>query len=200
MRVKLKAGLNMSDPYKTMADLYQEGFRQKSDATCGPSSVILAALSLGLELKQESEWQNNAFKAWMPVEKFSERGLALHELQFISEMIYAMQLNIQLRRAYSENNSLFLADLKHCFHYKNAVMVVNFRQNDFLEIFPDEDKNPHYSPIIAWDEKKQRIKIADVDPVIHEPYWVETEQMFCSMNHLIPAFHLPRGWLMVYKR
>lgn len=66
----------MDDPFKTRLRFYNDGFRQNSDSTCGPASVIFSALSLGLEKKQESAWRKTKFKPWIPVDNFLQRGMA----------------------------------------------------------------------------------------------------------------------------
>jgi hypothetical protein len=190
----------MSSVFTKMLKLYLAGFRQTNDATCGPASVILAADSLGLEIKQESEWRNSEFKPWMPVEQFLERGMALHELEFISELIYVRKIDVKARRAYPENFHVFLKDLKASFTKEKSVVIVNFRQTDFIVNPIGTDENPHYSPIIAWDSENKKICIADVDPLVPEPYWVSITDMFQSMSHSNFLYHLPRGWLVLYRR
>jgi len=186
---------------KRMLKYYSDGFRQTTPTTCGPASVILSAFSLGLDAKEEFEWQAEKFAPWMPVKDFPVRGMALHELQFISELLYSTQLEIMLRRSYPENYDLFLNDLKEGHHTKKSVIIVNYRQDDFVPTQePSEQGNPHYSPVLDWDITHQRLLIADVDSEIQEPYWVKTQMMFQSMSHSNPAFKIPRGWLVLRKR
>lgn len=101
--------------FKKMLQFYKTGFRQDHEATCGPTSMILATLGFGFEKKQASEWINPRFSSWMPVEQFLERGMALHELQFISECIYENMINVIAKRAYPENFSLFWQDITDAF-------------------------------------------------------------------------------------
>lgn len=186
--------------FNTILQSYYAGFRQACDATCGPASIILAAKGLGLEEKQEAEWSCATLAHWMPVDQFLVRGMALHELHFVSEFIYGQKVNIQLRRAYPENLGIFLNDIKDTFQQKNAVIIVNYRQNDFIFTTPCVAGNPHYSPMVKYSPKEDKVLIADVDPHVSEPYWVSIEALFQSMTYCSPVFHLPRGWLIVRKR
>ena len=190
----------MTSPFNKMLKIYLNGFRQTTDATCGPASVILATLGLGLDTKQESEWRNTQFKPWMPVEHFLDRGMALHELEFISELIYVNQIDVKARRAYPENFSVFLNDLNTSFIEEKSIVIVNFRQTDFIINPIGTDENPHYSPIIGWDARRKKISVADVDPLVREPYWVGVDEMFQSMSHSNFLYHLPRGWIVLYSR
>ncbi|MDP1603961.1 MAG: phytochelatin synthase family protein [Legionella sp.] len=189
----------MSTPFNKMLKLYLAGFRQTTEATCGPASVILATQSLGLDIKQECEWRNSEFKPWMPVDQFMERGMALHELEFISELIFVKQIDVKATRAYPENFPVFLKDIKTSFNKENSVVIVNYRQTDFIK-HQGVDENPHYSPLVAWDKDAQKICVADVDPLVKEPYWVSIDDMFQSMSHSNFLYHLPRGWLVLYRR
>lgn len=190
----------MKHSFDKMLELYHTGFRQGSDATCGPASIMLATQGLGLDIKAEAEWLNDRLAQWMPVDQFLVRGMALHELQFVSELIYGQSIEIKIRRAYRENFSLFQQDIKSSFLTMNAVIVANFRQDDFISTTFCASGNPHYSPIIGWDENNHQLMIADVDPSLQEPYWVTIEDVFQSMSHCNPAFGIPRGWLVLHKR
>jgi hypothetical protein len=186
--------------FNKIVELYNIGFRQSSDATCGPASIILASHGLEFDLKSEAEWLDNCLAKWMPVDQFPIRGMALHELQFVSEFIYRQTIEVKLRRAYPENFSLFQQDIKDSFLTMNTVIVANFCQDDFISKTVCASGNPHYSPIIGWDENTHKLMIADVDPSVQEPYWVAIEDIFQSMSHCNPAFGIPRGWLVLNKR
>lgn len=184
-----------------MAKLYAKGFRQSADATCGPASVILATQSLGLKEKQEAAWRSPKFSRWLPVHQFLERGMALHELLFISELLYRGKINFSLQRAYPENKPFFLQDVVESLSLKKSILIVNYKQDDFVAHNPPcVQGNPHYSPLIDWDESKNQLLVADVDPLIQKPYWVSLDALFSSMAKINPAFHLPRGWLKLSLR
>ena len=190
----------MHNPFHKILQIYNTGFRQTTDATCGPASMSIAAAGFGLELKQESEWRNNAFSKWVPVDQFLDRGMAMHELQFTSQLIYGSKIDITMRRSFPENLPLFLHDVKNSFQTMRSVVIVNYPQDDFVHLAPHPSGNPHYSPLIDWDETQNKVLIADIDPALKEPYWVSVEAIFQSMNKCNPAFNLPRGWLVMYKR
>ncbi len=184
-----------------MIQQYKEGFRQEHEATCGPASIILAALGLGLDKKQESEWISTRFSEFMPVHQFLDRGMALHELHFISELIYENRLDITVQRAYAEHYSLFLNDVKKSFKEHHSVIIVNYRQDDLLSsVAPCPHGNPHYSPIVGWNSKEDKVLLCDVDSSIEDVYWVNIKTLFQSMSQYNPVFNLPRGWLVLKKR
>ena len=190
----------MINPLDKILELYKAGFRQSCDVTCGPSSIILATVGLGLNLQQESDWVSANFARWVPVDHFLERGMMLQELQFTSELIYGKKLDIVARRSYPENLPVFTNDIRHSFQSKNSVIIVNYLQDDFVHTTPCASGNPHYSPVVDWDQPRNKILIADVDPAIQEPYWVNITDMFQSMSHCNPALNIPRGWLVIHKR
>jgi hypothetical protein len=191
----------MDDLFSRLLHYYKKGLRQSHDATCGPISVILATLGLGFKKEKESKWRNPDLPHGMPVNEFLIRGMALYELQLISEMIYKQKIDIQLRRAYPENFELFLKDIEDFFLFKNSVLILNYRQDDFVSHnIACEHGNPHYSPVINWNSSQGKILIADVDPMIKEPYWVKIEDIFHSMAQINVVSELPRGWLKLRKR
>ena len=192
--------MEMKHLFEKILELYHTGFRQDSDATCGPASVILASQGLGIDMKSETEWLDKRLAQWMPVDQFPIRGMALHELLFVSELIYGQTIEIKVRRAYRENFSLFQQDIKNSFLTMNAVLVANFRQDDFISTTFCASGNPQYSPIIGWNENKNELMVADVDPSLQEPYWVTIDALFQSMSHCNPALGIPRGWLVLHKR
>lgn len=189
----------MDNLFSRLEQAYREGFRQSSNTTCGPASVILASRGLGFKPENESRWSEEKLSRWLPITEFSIRGMALHELQFASELIYEQKIDIQLRRAYPENFLLFLKDIEEFFLLQNTVIIVNYLQDDFVFTNLCEHGNPHYSPVISWGSVKNEILIADVDPDVQEPYWVSVETMFRSMEKST-AMKIPRGWLKLRKR
>lgn len=175
---------------------YHQGFRQVTDATCGPASVILAAMALGLNEHPESNWYDPRFATWLPVSTFSERGIALHELCILSEVIYCNELDISYKRAYPENFSLFVQDING----HDQIIITNFIQDDFVKInTPCPEGNPHYSPI-AEVTPEGELLIADVDTIIQQPYRVKIASLYKSMAKKNLAFGLPRGWLVLRLR
>ena len=183
-----------------MRSTYNAGFRQSCDATCGPASMILVAKGFDLETKEESAWQNSLFQRWLPVNEFLTRGMALHELQLITELIFGDQIEIILRRAYPENHAFFLDNIQRAFCSEDTIVIVNYRQNDFITTTHCDYGNPHYSPIVDYNKEENKVLIADVDNQVQAPYWVSIDAMFQSMNHRNPALNIPRGWLMIRKR
>lgn len=191
----------MNNPTLKMLELYQAGFRQAHDATCGPASVILSTLGLGLEKRQESDWIDARFKKYFLVGDFLERGMALHELHFISEMLYSQNIEIIERRAYLENYPLFVDDVSAAFNSQQTVIIVNYKQVDFVaNLGHCALGHPHYSPIVKCNLNHHKIMIADIDQSVSAPYWVTFKTMFESMSAIHPVFNMPRGWLILKRR
>lgn len=190
----------MNKSFEKILQHYQAGFRQNSEATCGPASVILSAIGLGLELKQECDWSNERFAVFMPIDQFPKRGMGLHELQFITELIYGSQVDVIARRSYPENFAQFLQDVQKSSDSNSSVIVVNYLQDDFVKENIHPSGNPHHSVIVGWNTINHNLLIADVDPAVHKPYWVSIENMFESMGKPNTALNLPRGWLVIRKR
>lgn len=191
----------MKTLFSTINTIYLKGFRQSSDATCGPASVILSSCGFGLAQEKESLWRDDFFAAWMPVQDFPVRGMALHELAFISQIIYKDNLEITFRRSFPENLPFFLDDIKDSIHEAKTVLIVNYLQDDFVRHnSPCELGNPHYSPLIDWNGERETVLIADVDPVINVPYEVSVHKLFQSMTKLNPSIPLPRGWIKLKLR
>ena len=87
--------------------------------------------------------------------------------------------------------------MKHSFEKILELYHTGFRQDDLISTTFCTSGNPHYSPIISWDENNHKLMVADVDPSLQEPYWVTIEDIFQSMSHCNPAFGIPRGWLVL---
>jgi len=185
--------------FSKILKIYNAGYRQQHEATCGPSSVILAAYGLDLTIKNAEDWINPNFSRWLPVEKFLIRGMALHELYLTSELIYRQAMDIKIKRAYFSNYSLFEKDIQKSFQDLNSVITINYVQSDIVQTFNQDDKTGHYSPIIDFNESEDKILIADVDPEVKLAYWANIKDVFQSMSQVLPALGLPRGWLVLSK-
>lgn len=185
---------------KTILKLHKKGYRQGSSVTCGPASMIIAGTELGFEMISEAEWSNARFENWVPINQFLSRGMALHELQFTSELIYGKEIEIKALRAYPENFTAFIEDIKTSFQNNNSVVIVNYLQDDFIPEDPCPDGSPHYSPIAGLDDTSNRLLIADICMTVDNTYWVEAKELFQSMSKLNPSFNIPRGWLVIRKR
>jgi len=187
--------------FKTILALYEAGHRQKHPCTCGPSSLSLVTQALGLDPKTESAWLSTDFSRWIPVEKLTtERGMALHEAHLTTEVVYPQDVEITLRRAYSENRQQFVSDLRDAANRTDVAVVINFAQDHVLDQPFQGQGSPHFSPVAGFDEQEQRVLIADVDYEITKPYWVSVDRLYESMAFTNPAFKTPRGWLVIRKR
>ena len=187
--------------FENILELYKTGHRQKHPCTCGPSSLSLVTQALGLEAKPESAWLAPEFAKWLPLEKLTtERGMALHEAHFTTEVVYPENIEITLRRAYPENLKLFVRDLEEAANRTDVAVVLNFTQDHALNQPLQSQGSPHFSPVAGYDAPARRILIADVDAEIPEPYWVTIDRAFESMAFTNPAFKTPRGWLVIRKR
>ena len=181
--------------------LHQAGYRQEHPCTCGPSSVSLIAVALGLEKKPEAAWLDPRFSRWMPVEQFTtQRGMALHEAQLTTELVYPGLVEVSLRRAYPENLDLFLRDLEDSASSPDQALLMNFAQDHLLSQAFEGQGSPHFSPVAGYDPDMGRVLVADVDIEVSGPYWVPVQRAFEGMAFLNPAFQIPRGWLRIRRR
>jgi hypothetical protein len=64
------------------------------------------------------------------------------------------------------------------------------------ELIGDEDYG-HFSPVGAWDERRERVLILDVYRVAYEPYWVPFDRLLAAMATRDRAKGEPRGFLSV---
>lgn len=179
---------------------YRNGYRQKHECTCGPSSLALAAASIGLPFEPEDSWLKEAYSRWFPVTDFLRRGMALHEAQLVTELVFQGAAEVLLRRAYPENFDLFRQDVEGLATIGDGAIALNFAQDHLTGAAIENQGNPHYSPVAGFDPKTGLIVIADVDAEILEPYSVKIDKAFESMGFVNPAFNLPRGWLVIRRR
>ena len=179
---------------------HTSGVRQLHPCTCGPASVALAFKALGAAGVKEDNFLSEKFKQWLPVGEFLTRGFALHELQLVAEVIGENRFEIRLRRAFSENRSLFEQDLKAAVSEDDQVVVINFTQASILNTEFGTQGDPHFSPICGYDPVLRSIKVADVDQDIQSIYTRTFDQIYRAMETINPAFGLPRGWLRIKKR
>ena len=82
---------------------YERGFRQATECSCGPASLILVSEALGLPAKEESACYDPNFGKWLRVAEFGTRGMAIHELALAAELIFGSEVEVLLRRAFPEN-------------------------------------------------------------------------------------------------
>ena len=187
--------------FNRILELYHSGHRQEHPCTCGPASVSLVAQALGCAKKPESAWLAPELSRWVPVEQFTtKRGMALHEANFTTEMVYSHNLDVQLRRAFPENIALFKADLEEAATRDDIALVMNFTQDHALSQPMQGQGSPHFSPISGYDTETGEILVCDVDFEIPTPYWISVERAFESMAFINPAFKMPRGWLRIRSR
>lgn len=193
--------MNMSKGvvFNKISEVYATGYRQRHPCLCGPSSIALAAYGLDLPLKSENEFTDLRFSRWVPTQEFVDRGMALHEAQFLAEMLYGGELEVCLRRAYSENRAALHEDLAHADRGQVA-LVFNFTQDTLLDRPFEGHGNPHYSVLCAHDKATETVWIADVDPEITAPYPVSEARLFSAMAIMNPKVGLPRGWLTLRRR
>jgi hypothetical protein len=187
----------MSRLFERILALYAQGLRQRHECTCGPASAILAGAALGLHKKNEEDWRNPAYSRWVPTDQFLVRGMALHELQFTTEFVFANQLQVSMTRAFQENEDLFRRTIVEAVVSEESVVIFNYCQDDFFGETGSTQGNPHYSVLAGYNAKDDKILIADVDSEVKEPYWVDISALFKSMSRINPAFGIPRGWLVL---
>lgn len=59
---------------------------------------------------------------------------------------------------------------------------------------------PHYSPIGAFDETKNRVLILDVDGTWYEPYWLTVTSMIANMTAYDEQMKCQRGYIWISSR
>jgi hypothetical protein len=190
--------------FEKIAKDVREGFRQQDIWSCGPASVNLVLRAIGLDAKPETAWTDPKFSRWVPVDQFTVRGMAIHELQFTCEMLFGDQFEFVLRRAFPENEVQFAKDVESADSDENTAVILNFRQDDLIEQTPGPQGHPHYSPVAGFRFNEvtdnAEILVADVDAEVKEPFWADMDKVFKSMGEINPAFGIPRGWIFMKRR
>jgi glutathione gamma-glutamylcysteinyltransferase len=187
-------------PFAFIQHHHRTGYRQRQPTTCGPSSLALAAASLGLPLRPETDWLAEPLSRWVPTQDFRLRGLSLQEAQFITEYLHRGELEVTFRRAFPENLAAFRDDLLTTAERGDHALVLNFAQDLMTGAELTGHGNPHFSPVAGFDPATDTLRIADVDPETTDIYGVTVKKAFEAMAAQNPAFHLPRGWLLLRKR
>ncbi|HLD98884.1 MAG TPA: phytochelatin synthase family protein [Bdellovibrionota bacterium] len=179
---------------------YESGFRQATECSCGPASLVLIADALGLPAKEESACYDPKFGKWLRVDEFENRGMAIHELALAAELIFGSEVEVLLRRAFPENLHQFISDLKECRDRDQSTMILNFAQDHVTGRTFQDQGYPHHSPVAGFDEKGVQVLIADVDSEVTAAKLVPVSTVFEAMAFMNPAFGVPRGWLLIRKR
>lgn len=188
---------DLNPVWKEIENLHARGFRQKSECTCGPSSLSLVSMAMGIPGVSEESWISEDKKRWLAIDQFPVRGLALPELALAAELGLREKIEVSLRRAFPENEQVFHEDLKLASRAGHA-LILNFAQDTALSRPFTEQGNPHFSPVA--DLRGDSVLIADVDPEIKSAYWVPIRLVYQSMALTNPAFGIPRGWIVIRKR
>jgi hypothetical protein len=187
-------------PFDFIQHHHRTGYRQRHGATCGPSSLALAAASLGLPLRPEADWLGEPLSRWVPTQDFLVRGLSLQEAQFVTEYLHRGELEVTFRRAFPENLGVFRHDLATTTERKDHALVLNFAQDLLTGAELTGHGNPHFSPLAGFDPNTDTLRIADVDPEASGIYEATLKKAFDAMAAQNPAFRLPRGWLVLRRR
>lgn len=77
----------------------------------------------------------------------------------------------------------------------NDFIVANFLQGVLTG--DKEGMVGHLSPIGAYDARKKRVLILDVDRKYYQPYWVSVEKFFDAINTTDPGTSKKRGLILV---
>src|ERR1700733_10658552 len=114
--------------FSRIESLHRDGFRQRSECTCGPSSLSLVSIAMGLPNQTEEFWISEDKRRWLSVDQFPNRGMALHELALAAELGLREKVEVRLRRAFPENERAFQEDLELVARSGDA-MILNFAQD-----------------------------------------------------------------------
>ncbi len=183
---------------------------QHNDKACGVASSVIVLNALFAEERNTAEGKNidvdEVFKLNPTYKKISGatgKGLTLDELAEsytkVFEKASGGPFTATIERFDGKDAKAELKRLEK-FLTANEKDQKNFVVANFLQGVLTGDKDGmigHISPIGAYDTKKKRVLVMDVDRKYYQPYWVGVDKFFDAINTTDPGTSKKRGLVLV---
>ncbi len=125
--------------------------------------------------------------------KYYDPGLSLKELHDVLTKIHKLKVKmVMLNQDNEQTFEDFRQDLQNSLNNKNQYFIANF-DGQIL----GKKTHGHISPIIAFNEKKDKVLVMDVALHKNQWYWTDLRQMYKAMN--TKDGNKYRGYLLVGK-
>lgn len=182
--------------------------RQQTDASCSVASVTTVLNTVRAQSRKRAVLQDQVLQSdpsglWAQATKDAHsdgvnlEGLALHVMQSFYTQA-SRHVAVDVRRM-GLSRGEFRAALEHALgagedNPHDHFMIVNVLQS---RVLGDGEPMGHMSVVGAWDAKRQRVLILDVDNRKPDPYWVAIETLIDAMNTTDDVTGERRGYLLI---
>lgn len=183
---------------------------QHNDKACGVASSIIVLNALFAPDRNTSDAKNvdvaEALKLSPTFKKASGasgKGITLDQLEAVFTKIFenspGASFTATVERFDGKDKKAELKRLEKLLS-ANEKNPNNFIVANFLQGVLTGDREGmigHISPIGAYDARKKRVLILDVDRTYYQPYWVPVDKLFDAINTTDPAVSKKRGLVIL---
>jgi hypothetical protein len=195
-------------PYLKLRAIYPHFVRQQTDASCSVASVttLVNAARAGarkVPLTQEQVLRLDPSGVWAQQTRDAASdgvdldAMALHVMQAFHSQV-SKRVNVDVRRM-GRSRPEYVAGLEAALALGEQepldhFIIINAPQN---LLFADGEPVGHMSVVGAWDGKRRRVLILDVDNRNPAPYWISLDLLVDAMNTTDEITGEKRGYLLI---
>jgi hypothetical protein len=195
-------------PYLKLRAIYPHFVRQQTDASCSVASVttLVNAARAGarkVPLTQEQVLRFDPSGVWAQQTRDAASdgvdldAMALHVMQAFHSQV-SKRVNVDVRRM-GRSRPEYVAGLEAALALGEQepldhFIIINAPQN---LLFADGEPVGHMSVVGAWDGKRRRVLILDVDNRNPAPYWISLDLLVDAMNTTDEITGEKRGYLLI---
>lgn len=203
-----EALLGGPNPWLKLQAIYPHFVRQQTDASCSVATVTtilntVRAQSLRRPVSQDQVLRTDPSGVWLDSTRDAQSqgvdldAMALHVLQAFHAFA-SRHVGVDVRRI-GQSRAEFRAGLESALAAGEASPFDNFILINTLQSLLIADGEPvgHMSVVGAWDAKRQRVLVLDVDNRAPMPYWVSIETLIAGMATSDDVTGEGRGYVFV---
>lgn len=173
---------------------------QDAPAYCGIAASVMVLNALGIPAPEpvdprfpEGFTQQNFFNERVnrivSAEQVRQHGVSLDTL---GAALGTFALKVKITHARPGGLDAFIREAKQVLKANNGYLVVNYLRSTL-----GQQTYGHFSPIAAYDERRDRFLILDVARFKYPPVWVRSAELFAAMQTYDRDGGAPRGYLIV---
>jgi glutathione gamma-glutamylcysteinyltransferase len=187
--------------------LVQQFITQSSPSTC--ASATMAMILNSLQIDPKVNWKGiwrwyDDFNIQQMQQRHLSDGLTLEEydqlirLNQTKSMAFSPLLNLELAQSTTLKQSsatLFRSCISACTRRSNLLLTLNFHRKSL-----GQTGDGHFSPVAAYNSKRDLALILDVAKFKYDSYWCPVEQLYEALKPFDKVSNQSRGFLINKKR
>ena len=173
-------------------------FASQSDVSmCGPASLAMVLNALGLDpgrtWKRPWRWWSDEMFACCDksLEVMKEKGVTLEFFDRIAKS----QVGIQVETRAPGDVDEFKTIIKDSVTTTGMHVIVSFGRGQL-----GQTGIGHFSPIAAYNPKKDLVLVLDVARFKYPPYWVKINELHGAIGGIDPITGISRGYSIIRKK